>query len=113
MSINKRIRETRQAIGLTQTKFAERIAISISYLAGMELGNKKVNERTVRLISTEFNVNEHWLRTGEGSVFSEGADAKIAKISSLFKSLNPHFQDCALNQLNELAELNNMYKNKD
>lgn len=109
MPINERTKEVRQTLRLTQSKFAKRIAISTSYLAGIELGDKKANERIIRLISMEFNVSEHWLRTGEGAMFAGGSDAKIAEITSLFNSLTPHFQDCALNQLNELAELNNLY----
>ena len=47
MTINKRVKEIRQITGLTQIKFAERIAVSTSHLAGMESGDKKVNERTL------------------------------------------------------------------
>jgi len=105
--MKKRIKQVRLTLGLTQIKFAERIAISTGYLAGMELGNKKVNERIIRLISMEFGVNEHWLRTGEGSMYNEEADINIAKLTSLFKSLTPEYQECALTQLNALADLQN------
>lgn len=110
MSINARIKEVRQTVGLTQNKFAERIAISTSYLAGMELGDKKINERTIRMISMEFNADEHWLRSGEGSMFNNEVEARVTKAAKLFKSLNPQFQDCALNQLNELVKLYSLYK---
>ena len=106
-TMKKRIKQVRLTLGLTQIKFAERIAISTGYLAGMELGNKKVNERIIRLISMEFGVNEHWLRTGEGSMYNEEADINIAKLTSLFKSLTPEYQECALTQLNALADLQN------
>lgn len=107
MSINQRIREIRQAVGLPQTKFAERIAISTGYIADLELSRKNVNERIIRLISMEFSVDEHWLRTGEGSMFSGETDMKATKATSLFKLLNPRFQDFALNQLNALIALQN------
>jgi len=105
MSICKRIKEIRQTLGLTQGKFAERISVSTSYLAGMERGDKKVNDRTIRLISTEFNVSEHWLRTGERSMYDESIEVNIAKVTGLFKSLNPRYQECALTQLNALTDL--------
>ena len=110
MTINERIREVRQTLGLTQNKFSERIAISASYLAGMELGGKKVNERAIQLIVMEFNISEHWLRTGEGSMYDEASEINNAKIMSLFKSLNAKYQECALIQLNALAELHNSEK---
>ena len=34
---------------LTQTKFVERIGISTSYVTEMELGKRKINDRTMRL----------------------------------------------------------------
>ncbi|MDR1908223.1 MAG: helix-turn-helix domain-containing protein [Holosporales bacterium] len=102
-----RIKEVRQAVGLTQPKFAERIAISTSYLAGMELGTKTINERTLRLLCVEYGVDEQWLRTGEGSMFSGETDGRVIKATSIFKSLNPQLQDFALTMLNELSELGN------
>jgi transcriptional regulator with XRE-family HTH domain len=107
MTINQRIKQVRQTVGLPQTKFAKRIAISTGYIAELELGNRQVGDRIIRLISMEFGIDEHWLRAGQGSMFDDTTDTKVIKASSLFKLLNPHFQDFALNQLNELAELQN------
>ena len=105
MKTGERIRQLRQAINLTQAKFAERIGISASYVAEIELGNKTATDRIMRLISMEFSVDEHWLRTGKGKMYNENVDTNIAKINSLFKSLSPWFQECAMVQLNSLTEL--------
>ena len=105
MSTSDRIRQVRQTLGLTQTVFGKRIAISTSYLAGMELGTKKINDRAVRLIAMEYGVDEHWLRTGEGSMYNEQTDVAVIKITSVFKSLKPKYQECALIQINALADL--------
>ena len=107
MSINQRIKEIRQTLELPQKKFAERIAISTGYMAEIELGNRNVTERIIRLISMEFGVDEYWLRTGERSMFNKETDTKITKVMALFKMLNPRFQDFALFHLNELVELHN------
>jgi len=61
-------------------------------------------------IISEFNVSEYWLRDGDGGIFKQDINAQVAKIISLFKSLNQPFQECALNQLENLANLNNMMK---
>ncbi|MDR2727730.1 MAG: helix-turn-helix transcriptional regulator [Chitinispirillales bacterium] len=100
------MREIRQANGLSQVKFSERIAISGSYTADMELGKRKVNERIIRLISNEFNVNEHWFRTGEGEMYNDKEEIAVAEVVSIFKSLPPSHQTVALSQLNALAMLN-------
>jgi len=110
MTINERIRKVRGTVELTQPKFAERIAISLSYLAEIEYGNKPATERIIRLISAEFNVDEQWLRTGVGSMFNEGIDVQISKLISIFKSLNKQFKECAINQMKVLADLQNQDK---
>ena len=105
MSVNKRIRDARVALGLSQAKFAERIAMSASYVANIEIDKRQASERIVMLIAAEYNVNEHWLLTGEGSMFDEETDAHLAKLVSSFKMLNPQFQECALHQIDELVSL--------
>jgi len=81
------------------------MAISPSYLADIELNNKMASERIIRLLSAEFNVDTHWLRTGEGSMFSEDMDDQVSKLISAFKSLDLAFKACALNQIEELVDL--------
>lgn len=71
MDINKRIKELRQELGLSQPIFAQRISISNGYIAAIELGNRRVNDRIIKLVCSEFNVNEDWLRTGEGEMFEQ------------------------------------------
>ena len=105
MSIHERIREIRQALELTQGKFAERIAVSISHVSDMELGNNQVSERIIRLVTMEFGVSEHWLRTGEGEMYDKDEDIATAKANSLFKSLSPKFKEHALILLDSLLEL--------
>lgn len=56
MTRNQRVKQVRLALGLSQPKFAEAIAISKSYMAEIELGNRTVNERMIKLISLTFQV---------------------------------------------------------
>ena len=105
MSINERIKEIRKAVNLTQSKFAERIAISTSYFQGIEAGVKNVHERNIRIICTEFGVDEHWLRTGKGTMFSGESDMEVVKATTMFKSLNPQFRKFTLTFLENLTDL--------
>lgn len=68
MSINNRVRDIRSFFQKNQIDFAESISISNGYLAAIELGNRKVNDRLVKLICNEYNVNEDWLKSGEGEM---------------------------------------------
>lgn len=107
MSSQERLKQVRNTLELTQIKFAERIGIAPSYLAEMELGKKRFNDRTIRLINMEFSVNEHWLRTGEGTMYNEESDVNLAKAISLFKSLTTSHQGIVLDLLNALTDLQN------
>ena len=104
MSINNRIKQVRNSLELTQIKFAERITLSNGYYARLELGTQQINERVIRLIINEFNINEHWLKTGEGEMFIDESDALLSQMMSLFKSLNPSVQKCAYKIVTTLAD---------
>ena len=67
--INNRIKEVRQYKGLTQSQFSEVIGLSRNYIALIEIGERVPSDRTISDICREFNVNEEWLRTGEGEMF--------------------------------------------
>lgn len=67
--MNTRIEEVRKHEGLTQEQFAERINLSRNYLWMLENGSRVPSDRTISDICREFNVDEHWLRTGEGEPF--------------------------------------------
>jgi transcriptional regulator with XRE-family HTH domain len=107
MSINERIKDARRAMKLSQIKFARSIYISNGYLAEIELGNRRVNDRLIQLITTSFEINKQWLVTGAGSMFVHVPDQKLNRITSLFKELTPKFQDYALKQIDQLIELQN------
>jgi transcriptional regulator with XRE-family HTH domain len=72
--MNTRLKELRKQLELSQQEFADKIALSRSYLANIEIGNQEVNDRTLKLICQEFNVSEKWLRTGEGKMFNTESD---------------------------------------
>ena len=57
--------------GYNKTKFAERLNISQAFLSQMCSGIRSPSGRTISDICREFNVNEVWLRTGDGEPFKE------------------------------------------
>lgn len=113
MSIHERIREIRQALGLSQAKFAKDISISSGYVAGLELGNRKVNDRMIKLICTQYNVSEAWLRDDTGEMFRSASDRRLERIIALFQQLEPAFQDYVLEQTDRLLALQNRRAQED
>ena len=71
MTENDRIKEARKSLGLTQDKFGERLGVGRSAISNIEAGSRGVTDQLRLSVCREFNVNEDWLRTGEGSMFSE------------------------------------------
>jgi len=106
MDIKDRLKELRTTLGITQVKFAERIAISTSYISEVEGGIKEINERVLRLIIAEFNVNEQWIRSGNGTMFNEDANAFVSEAIGIFKSLDQQFQESTLQMLEVMSALN-------
>ena len=76
--IGQRIKELRKMLGLSQKEFAEKIGKSLRAVQNWEYGQRTPDESTLKLIAKEFNVNEEWLKTGEGEMFVE-APAVAAK----------------------------------
>lgn len=56
---------------LSREKFGERVGMSGSEIRNVEDGVTQLKENKIPLICREFNVNEVWLRTGEGEPFQE------------------------------------------
>lgn len=64
-----RIKKIRRELDLTQQEFADRIGIKRGGVANYETGRNEPVDSVISLICREFNVNENWLRTGEGEMF--------------------------------------------
>lgn len=67
--MNERIRLLRRTLGLTQQEFADRLGIKRGALANYEVGRNQPIDAVVSLMCREFQVNETWLRTGQGEMF--------------------------------------------
>lgn len=75
-----RIRDLRKALQMTQQEFAAKIGASRNSIASYETGARVPLDSVLTLISRTFNVNEDWLRTGEGAMFNEVTrDERIAE----------------------------------
>ena len=70
MTENERVKQIRNAKGLTMREFGTIIGITDSAVSQIEKGRINMSEQTRLLICAKFRVNEHWLRTGEGEMFT-------------------------------------------
>ncbi|WP_243099024.1 helix-turn-helix domain-containing protein [Clostridium sp. AF22-10] len=71
--MNERVKAVRkhENVNLSQEAFGNRIGLTKAAISKIEKGVSKMSEQTILSICREFNVNEEWLRTGSGDMFSQ------------------------------------------
>lgn len=79
--IGDNIRTLRAGLKLTRAEFGERLGVSGDVVNNLERGRVNPSDATINLICLTFGVNESWLRTGAGEMYSERGDlaALVAK----------------------------------
>lgn len=65
--VNERVVYVRESNGMNQDSFAKRLGLTKSAISGYETGRRTPSDAVVKSIAREFNVNEEWLKTGNGS----------------------------------------------
>ena len=69
--MNERLKKLRKTLDLTQQEFADKLGSTRDNIGGYETGRRNPSAAVISLICTKFNVNETWLKTGEGEMFIE------------------------------------------
>lgn len=83
--MNERIKELRKALGLTLEEFGSRIGMGKSSVSKIEKGLNGTTDQTIRSICREFNVNETWLRTGDGDMFDQDQPSILSRLADEYK----------------------------
>jgi transcriptional regulator with XRE-family HTH domain len=104
-AINRRIKEIRLVLKLSQTKFSAMTALSAGYLSRIEAGQKKANDRLIKLVCSAFSVNETYLRYGEGQPFTDIPDEKFMNLVNNFRSLPLKYQDFLFKMFDMFLEM--------
>ncbi len=63
------MRYLRKTLGFNQKEMGDKIKLSQTHISSLENGARDATDRIISDICREFNVNEQWLRTGEGEIF--------------------------------------------
>lgn len=122
MSINERIRFLRKSnLKMSQKDFAEKLGMKQTSVSSFEKEGATVTDHTVKVICTVFNINEQWLRTGEGDIYASsqlfclddyvkergGSELELEILKILFE-LDPETRKAALEFFKHFTN-----KNKD
>ena len=110
--MNKRIRELRKTLNLSQKEFADRIGLKQNAISYMEKDGSTVTEQNIKTICSQFSVNENWLRTGEGKMFLE-SEKKQREFFDVFDGLSPALQDYLIKTAKDLLETQSKMQTPD
>ena len=103
--LKERIREIRKALKLTQVEFGEKIGVKGNTVTNYETGLRNPTDAVLLSICREFNVNEMWLRTGEGDMFQIPDDEDAALISEVLENPDDKFYQMLLNMVRTYKQL--------
>lgn len=73
MEMNDRIKILRKNLKMNQEEFGIALGVTKTAVCYWESGRRSLTEQIFKSICREFNVNEIWLKTGEGEIFNNNS----------------------------------------
>ena len=103
--MNSRIKELRISMKKSQEEFGKMLGLSKSGISDIESGRRNVTEQHIIMLKNN-NVNETWLRTGEGEMFLPvDLETEIAKLTvQLLTEQSDSFKNRLISALARLSE---------
>lgn len=109
MTQAERVRTLRKELSLTQSDFGKRVGVGKTAISKIEKNENSLTDRMFNSICREFNVNEDWLRSGDGDMFLPFEDDVAEMVSQLLEVSNP-FYDLILDMMVSFNELDDKGK---
>ena len=107
MGFPEQLKKARLTIGYTQQQVADAMGITNSAYCGYETGKRQPDVAKIKQLATILHTSgDILLETGYCSENDYEIDSsKLNRVVTIFRSLRPEFQDCALEQMEQLAKL--------
>ena len=103
--MHTRIKDVRTSLKMNQSDFGKKIGLSRDTIANIEGNRIEIKDSFIRLICMEYDVNEEWLRTGNGEMFLDlSLDEEIAKLTlDLLKEEDDSFKSRLISVLSRMT----------
>jgi len=90
--INDRIKQLRAHLDISQSEFGEKIGLKKAAISSIEKGDSQLKEGNIKLICYEYEVNENWLRNGDGDMLNPELDNLDYLVGKYGDNLSPKVQ---------------------
>lgn len=104
--MNERLRSLREKIGISRAVFGQKIGVSGDVINNLERGRVEIKEPILKLICSEFSVNEDWIRNGTGDMFIKTSLSTMEKLKEEF-----HLDDFTCSFVYEYLKLDEEKRN--
>ncbi|HBG5257841.1 TPA: helix-turn-helix domain-containing protein [Clostridioides difficile] len=90
--VNKNLKILRENLNLSQKAFGEKLKVDSTTISKLESDTRRnVTDRMILQICETFDVNERWLRYGEGEMFKGSDDFELASMMGKMFSGDDNF----------------------
>ncbi len=82
--MNERLTLLRNQLRMSQEELGAKIGLTRFTISNYESGRRKITDRVISDLCREFNINEHWFRTGEGNMFQDSDKSILGELTTKF-----------------------------
>jgi transcriptional regulator with XRE-family HTH domain len=104
-----RLKELRKTLNMNQTDFAASLGMAQTSYSSIETKDARLTDKNITLICLKFNVNETWLRTGQGPMFTRSPPGPVnddeKRLLDMFRRLTEEMRDIILRKVREMVDL--------
>lgn len=77
-----RLKEVRKSLKLTLVDFGKKLGVRDSTISSIETGKNALTDQMIKAVCAIYNVNENWLRNGDGEMFVFNSNDILTKLQA-------------------------------
>ncbi len=82
--MNTRVKLLRNKLNMSQSAFGKKLGVTAAGISKIENGKRGLTEHMLLMICREFNINENWLKNGEGEIFRHKHPDSIEQLAQIY-----------------------------
>lgn len=82
--LNTRVKILRKQLNMSQEAFGLKLGVTAAGISKIESGHRNLTEQMLLLICREFQINEKWIRCGEGEMFLSQSPSDLEHIAQIY-----------------------------